>query len=77
MTALKTLFDGKQIVVPPELAGAAAQEVVIVVQRPAPTEPAVPRGTSIFDIPPMDGPGRTAEEIIAQVRADRDEWGDR
>ncbi|MDB5294391.1 MAG: hypothetical protein JWO31_374 [Phycisphaerales bacterium] len=78
MVALKTRFDGQQIVLPPELRGSAPREVVIVVENPlaeAPA-PADPR-PSIWDVVGKALRLRTAEDIDRQIREERESWGDR
>ena len=79
MTAMKTRFDGKQIVVPAELEGASAQDVVVVISEGAfsGATQSLPRAKSIFDVPRAEGQGRTAEQIVAEVREGRDGGDDR
>jgi hypothetical protein len=76
MVALKAKFDGKTIEVPQELKSAGPAEVIIVFQ-PAPAQAKEDKRPSMWDAFGKGVTGRSAEEIIAQVRADRDEFGDR
>ena len=80
MVALKTHFDGKQIVTPPELRGAAPREVVVVIEETTPADAPLagpqPR-PSIFDAIGKAAVQRTAEDIDRQIREERDSWGDR
>lgn len=73
MVALKTHFDGQQIVTPPELKGATPREVVVVVDEPTTGA----RRPSIWDAIGKAPHPRTAEDIDQQVREERESWGDR
>lgn len=76
MVALKTHFDGQQILTPPELKGAAPREVMVVIvadDEPAP----VSRRPSVWDAIGKAPNPRTAEDIDQQVREERESWGDR
>jgi len=76
MVAVKAKFDGKTIEVPPELKSSGPGDVVIVFQ-PAPADSQPKQRPSMWDVFGKAPTGRSAEEIIAPVRADRDEFGDR
>ncbi len=73
MVALKTKFDGEKIEVPIELRGAAPVEVIVIYPSNALPE----RTHSIWDAIGKAPVKRSAEDIDAQVKALRDEWGDR
>jgi hypothetical protein len=75
MVALRSNFDGEKIEVPAELRGAAPGEVLIV--YPANEQATAAGGKSIWDAFGKAAHPRTAEEINAQVRAERDAWGAR
>lgn len=78
MVALRTRFDGQRIEVPAELRGVAPGDVLIVYladeKQPEPVQATRP---SIWDAVNQGENGRSAADIHAQVRADRDSWGDR
>ncbi|HEV7301747.1 MAG TPA: hypothetical protein VGN72_20590 [Tepidisphaeraceae bacterium] len=75
MVAIKTKFNGESIEVPAELRGAKPTEVVVVFEEPATVQGK--GGHSIWDVVARSTGTRTAEDIDAQVRAERAEWGDR
>jgi hypothetical protein len=78
MVALKTHFDGERIVTPPELLGATPQDVVIVFEDVAPADaPMADQRPSIFDSVGKAPVLRTAEDIDARIREERESWGDR
>lgn len=76
MIAAKVKFNGETIEVPPELRGAQPTEVLVIFQE----EPLMVPGKgphSIWDVIGKYPGTRSAEDIDAQVKADREEWGDR
>jgi hypothetical protein len=75
MVAIKAKYDGSKIEVPPQLRQSGPGEVLIVFDDKA-NRPQGPR-PSIWDVFGKVPTGRTAEEINAQVRADRDAWDER
>jgi hypothetical protein len=73
MVAVKAHFDGKQIHLPEKLRGAPPGEVVIVFDdRPTPAG-----GSSVWNLLGAAEKKRSAADIDAQVRAEREAWGDR
>jgi hypothetical protein len=74
MVAIKTRFDGETIITPAEIRGAPPGEVIIIVQE---ATGAGQRRTSIFDFIGKAANPRSAEDIDAQVRQERESWGDR
>jgi hypothetical protein len=78
MVALRTRFDGERIEVPAELRGAAPGEVLVVyLSDEKKSEAAASTRPSIWDAVGKAEHPRSAAEIHAQVRADRDSWGER
>lgn len=73
MVAVKAHFDGKQIHLPEKLRGAPPGEVVVVFDdRPAPAS-----GSSVWDLFGAAEKKRSAADIDAEARAEREAWGDR
>ena len=78
MVALRARFDGQRIEVPAELRGVAPGEVLIVYLADEKQRESAQAGRpSIWDAIGKGENGRSAADIHAQVRADRDSWGDR
>lgn len=78
MVTLRTRFDGERIEVPPELRGAAPGDVLVVylnTENPATTVTAERR--SVWETVGKALHPRSAAEINASVRADRDSWDER
>ncbi len=78
MVALRAKFDGQKIETPAEMRGAAPGEVLIVYpanEQRAASSPGA--GKSIWDVFGKAAKQRSADEINAQVRADRDSWDKR
>lgn len=73
MVALKTHFDGQQIITPPELQGSAPREVVVVIEDETPAQPV----HSIWDVLGKASVLRTTEEINRQVREERASWDEK
>jgi hypothetical protein len=76
MLAMKTRFDGQKILLPDELRGTPAREVVIVFEEDVVQE-SMPNRPSFFDLAGKAPTLRTAEDIDRQMREERDSWGDR
>jgi hypothetical protein len=75
MITLRARFDGQQIEVPPELRGSAPGEVLVVYPANESTAELPPASRpSIWDVVGKAERQRTAADINAQVRADRDSW---
>jgi hypothetical protein len=74
MVAIRTRFDGKQIEVPKELIEAGSADVIVLFEGANPNN-ATPQ--SIWDVCGKASNLRTAADIDAQIREERDGWGDR
>jgi hypothetical protein len=75
MVALRTKFDGKRIEVPPELLGSAPGDVLVVyIENDLPSATPLVTRRSIWDAVGKAEHSRSAADINAQVRADRDSW---
>ena len=72
MIVAKTRFDGRQIALPPELHNAMPGDVVVVYE-----EAREASGASIWDVVGKAERPRTAADIDAQIRVERDSWDDR
>jgi hypothetical protein len=78
MVSVIAKFDGQKIEIPEELRGAAPSDVLIVYPAKNQTETAQAQTTRSFrDFFGKGGTNRTAEEINAQVREERDSWDER
>jgi hypothetical protein len=84
MVAWRSKFDGEKIETPPELRGAAPGEVLIIypTNEGSAGEVGAPvvggeNRPSIWDVFGKAAAQRSAAEINASVRADRDSWGQR
>ena len=74
MVAIKTRFDGERIITPAELRGAPPGEVIVVVQEQTQSPHGRP---SVFDVIGNAATPRSGEDIDAQIREERESWGDR
>jgi hypothetical protein len=75
MLAIRAKFDGQKIELPAELRGAAPGDVLIVYpagESVAPPSPVSP--SSIWDVFGKAAKKRSADDINAQVRSDRESW---
>jgi len=78
MVAIKTRFDGERIITPAEIRGAPPGEVIIIVQEATGSATgAAQHRPSVFDFIGKAAHPRSAEDIDAQVRHERESWGDR
>jgi hypothetical protein len=78
MLALRTKFDGQRIEVPAELRGAAPGDVLVVyLSNELLPDSAQASRPSIWDAVGKAPSQRSAADINAQVRADRDSWESR
>jgi hypothetical protein len=84
MVAWRSKFDGEKIETPAELRGAAPGDVLIIYptnegSTPQTSQPttAIENRPSIWDVFGKAIAQRSAAEINAQVRHDRDSWGER
>lgn len=74
MTAVKTKFDGHQIIVPQELRSSSPRELVIVFdETQLPPAPAA----SIWEAFGKAPQRLDAATLEARLRVERDSWGDR
>lgn len=71
MPEIKTRFDGKTIQVPAEMDGLAAGEVTILHDLP------MKSGHSFWDFVGKHPNPKTAEEIDAILKEERDSWDDK
>jgi hypothetical protein len=74
MVAIKTRFDGEKIITPAEIRGAPPGEVIVIVQEATGMPQHRP---SVFDFIGKAANPRTAEDIDAQIRQERESWDDR
>ncbi len=84
MVAWRSKFDGEKIETPPELRGAAPGDVLIIyptnegpATQTSQSTTATENRPSIWDVFGKAAAPRSAAEINAQVRNDRDSWGER
>lgn len=68
MVRMHTKFDGKSIIVPPELVGTEPQDVVIIAERSKKTN------TSVWDVVGKAKHRRSGEELQSELNRLRDEW---
>jgi hypothetical protein len=71
MVAIRTRFDGQTIEVPAELRGSRPGEVIVIF------EPGVKQAHSLWDVIGKSKAPRSAAELDAQIREERESWPER
>jgi hypothetical protein len=72
MVAIRTKFDGEKIEVPAELRGVGPGDVIVIFN-----DAGVKSEHSIWDVVGKSPRPRSAEELDAELREERDSWNDR